>query len=300
MFIQNADNKLVFIKSKNINVFPCGRRRSELVDVDGDDKTVSDRYYIPFDPEARLNTEANNRKHSGLNGFKQDYLLSWSVSAGALSIVIGGYLFTIKLDSTYNTDGLFGAKIDSYFGNTATKIYANIMLNEVEFFEGTSTVKKAGTLILRDQKLAMDKYGDPQSCIDLLIDPPEELAKKSDFNLAAWKADSNNYYFSGLSFSTEELTSKDDRNKVISLRLLVKEAGVWQIYNPSRLPNIEHGETKDSIKIPGDLAVAGTLTANTVMSIKNVDGKDVYMTSVGLKVDETVTGSGVYQLKFYT
>ena len=119
MFVKNNDNRLVFIKSKNVNVFPCGRRRSNLIDADGSTLTVNDRYYIPFDPEARLNTEANNRKHSGLNGFRQSYIYDWSytASSGVLSLVIEGYLFNIILDYEYRTDDIFGSELEkNYFG----------------------------------------------------------------------------------------------------------------------------------------------------------------------------------------
>ena len=79
MFIINKDtSQLAFLKSTAVKAFPCSRRRSTLIDVDGRADTVEDRYYIPFDPEARLNTESNIRKHSGLNGFKQSYIQEWN------------------------------------------------------------------------------------------------------------------------------------------------------------------------------------------------------------------------------
>ena len=82
MFVRSSDNaNLIFIKSRYIKAFPCSRRRSNLtIDTDGNENSVLDKYYIPFDPEARLNTEANNRKHSALNGYKQDYLREWWIS----------------------------------------------------------------------------------------------------------------------------------------------------------------------------------------------------------------------------
>ena len=92
MFIEKRyenDNILAFIKSKNIQVFPCGRRRS--TDIAGTGTR------LPFDPEARLNTEANNRKHSSLNGFTQTYLKEWDTTGKRLSLSIAGYLFDILL-----------------------------------------------------------------------------------------------------------------------------------------------------------------------------------------------------------
>ena len=92
MFHKDTANNLVFIESSYIKVFPCGCRKSELVE------TGATKQYIPIDPEARLNTEANNRKHSGLNGYKQEYLNYWNTN-GELSLVLAGYLFNIKLAS---------------------------------------------------------------------------------------------------------------------------------------------------------------------------------------------------------
>ena len=62
--LANEKIKQTFVKSLNVQAFPCGRRRSDSNQV------------IPFDPEARLNTEANNRKHSGINGYTQTFLKS--------------------------------------------------------------------------------------------------------------------------------------------------------------------------------------------------------------------------------
>jgi hypothetical protein len=54
--LKNDDSgqKLAFINSLNVQAFPCGRRRSEQI------TSADDKYYIPYDPEARLNTEKNN------------------------------------------------------------------------------------------------------------------------------------------------------------------------------------------------------------------------------------------------
>lgn len=243
MFVKNNDSGLVFIKSRNINAFPCGRRRSNLIDADGNNDTVSDKYYIPFDPEARLNTEANNRKHSGLNGFTQSYIQNWtsSMSDGSLRVVLDGYFFEIKLDYGYDTPALFGAALESneYLGATNC-IYANIKTANVKFFSGTATVPEAGTSVLRDQVL----NDEPATCLDFIIDTHVDKNK----------ADS--YYFSGFSLSTEDKTNAE--TGVTSLQILTKANGVWDICNTSRLPKIAHGETKDSVNIIGDLAICAT------------------------------------------
>ena len=118
MFVKNK-NGLVFIKSKNINAFPCGRRRGII------NKESAADVYIPFDPEARLNTEANNRKHSSINGFKQSYL-KWT-NDGTLLLVIEGYLFNITLtyiDASntvhdYSTVNSFGSAIENILQTNA-------------------------------------------------------------------------------------------------------------------------------------------------------------------------------------
>ena len=101
-----------FVKSAHVQAFPCGRRRSTPIEKDLNDIQTAGKvteYRIPFDPEARLNTEANNRKHSSLNGYTQTYLYSWNKdSDNKLSMSIAGYLFSIALTSEYTQVQEFG------------------------------------------------------------------------------------------------------------------------------------------------------------------------------------------------
>ena len=290
MFIRDSDNGLVFIKSTNIKVFPCGRRRSELVDTDGSNNTVSDKYYIPFDPEARLNTEANNRKHSGLNGFKSDYIKSWT-SDGLLSIVLAGYLFQIITD--YTSDASFGSNVADKLGISNGSIFVNIRLAEVEFFAGAANVPSANTEILCDQSTSAE----PRECLDLFRVTDGASNDKT-------KLDS--YYFYGLSFSAEKITG----DGWVSLQLLDYESNTasWAIHEAARLPKIDHGDTKNSVKISGSLtvdhvkddegniitegnvSVAGYVDANAV-KIKDGNNESAY--AVTLKVVNN-------QLQFWT
>jgi hypothetical protein len=287
MFIEN--NGLVFIKSKNIQAFPCGRRRSNLIDADKSSDTRNDRYYIPFDPEARLNTEANNRKHSGLNGFKQSYLKSW-ISDGIITFVIEGYLFTITAEE-YATDVVFGNAIEKLLG-TANTIYANIQLANIKFFDGMAGVGESATEVLRDQSLNEE----PSNCLDLLIDNAD-------------KSSPDSYYFSGLSFSTKD--KSNSKSGLYSVQILAKDDTGWHIYNPFRLPNIEHGNLRHSIKVPGDVYIYsdddqnfyGNLTVDENISAKvlNADsvqqnGHSVALLNVVKSTDES--GAIKYQLKF--
>jgi hypothetical protein len=214
MFIETHKNDsiiLTFLKSLNVQAFPCGRRRSKLVDVDNDgDRTPDTSYYIPFDPEAKLNTEANNRKHSGLNGYTQTYVKG--LNSDVFSIVLAGYLFDIKAGNTYSDIGNLIAtalrnfyvaeNLDtSYDSEEAketdrarfeddfdknTKLYANIRLEDIQLLTG---FQEYTTSVLRDQTVD----GIPSVYLDIC-----NAADDSDYN---------NYYFSGLSFSTAPLTS---------------------------------------------------------------------------------------------
>jgi hypothetical protein len=230
MFIEthgDTNITLTFIKSLNVKAYPCGRRRSEEKTEGG----TTTGAYIPFDPEARLNTEANNRKHSSTNGYTQTYIRKWDNEN--LSLVLDGYLFDIKLDSNHNSENKFGSaiigSINNYYtkqninssASDANKIYANIRIQEVPLYDGFTTYY---TEVLRNQSSTTN----PSTTLDLLVN--DNVTNISD---------SNNYYFSGLSFSTEPLSLPDlsSRQRVVSLCILEKKEveGKWQLYNPSLL-----------------------------------------------------------------
>lgn len=287
MFIKDTinNNDLVFIKSKQIRVFPCGRRRSELIDKDGYDSTVSDRYYIPFDPEARLNTEANQRKHSGLNGYKQSFINYW-IDDGNISLVIGGYLFNIS--SSYTSCATFGTDVASLLGITKGAIFANIKIANIEFFSATEKQPGAETSILRDQST----HKAPLECLDLLYGKD--------------KTSLDSYYFSGLSFSSKNLATPEGAAEGwISLPLLDYKDDAWAIHEASRLPKIDHGDTKDSVKIPGGLTIEKSLTVNENATIDGsltaseviIKSSNGDMKAVTLEVAETTENK--WQLKFY-
>ena len=260
MFINNG---LTFIDSSKVRVFPCGRRRSLI-----NNGSVSDKAYLPFDAEARLNTEANNRKHSSLNGFTQSYIRG--LDNGILSIAIGGYLFEVQLDSTL---AVFAESVTS-----TDTLYANIKLEEVMLFAGTldGTIPPAKTKILRDQTVAQT----PETCLDVPY--------------------SNNsgtgYYFSGLSFSSEKNIPEEASalQQVISLQIADKINGSWQLHEASKLPNIAHGDRENSIKVgiveADEINCSGTITAQYIKIGANGDP------AASLKVVDT--GKNTYQLRF--
>lgn len=219
MFIETHTNgvTLTFIKSENVQVFPSGRRGA----------VIKDNTTIPFDPEARLNTEANNRKQSGLSGYTQEYLKDWNNEH--LIISLAGYLFDINLATGYTDKDTFGSKIIEKLAakvnslkaeaggdteavanleamlnaiNNATAIYANILIEDVPLYSGEP--KKYFTRILRNQ--AASDSDKPEPYLDLLCTALADQLQTNP-NVAQ---NFDNYYFSGLSFSVTPLTTKSD------------------------------------------------------------------------------------------
>lgn len=263
-FSTDTEVGIVFLKSLNVQAFPCGRRRSdEITDADGA------TYHIPYDPEARLNTEANNTKHSGLNGFTQSFVKSTWTEDGidTLSLILGGYLFNIKLDTGYKTANAFGSaiisKLKSIPGlnsdpelaelansiNAATKIYANIIVEDIPLYSGFTTYK---TSVLRNQSAGETIL----SYIDL-------KNAEGTTNSELFKNNPKDYfYFAGLSFSTVPLSDREDSQpnittneegeidkRYISMRILDFVNNEWVAHQESYLPNIKHGSSKDSVEV---------------------------------------------------
>lgn len=295
MFIETQsykEIKLAFVKSTAIRAYPCGRRRA-LVDKNQslEDLKPSEQYYIPLDPEARLNTEANNRKYSSLNGFTQTYLNTWNEDSenGELSLVLSGYQFNIKLDTIKTPTEVANAVLTQLKTANADKIYANITIENVKLFAGHNQEYFTG--VLRNQT---DAAASPSTSLDLLKSvPPQQEAPNPD--------DAKSYYFSGLSFSTEPITQvMDTRSSIgtfresgtdkikqlnVSLCILEKtEEGTWQIHQKALLPVINHGAAENSVEIPG------TFDATTVKQ----NGEPVSVLSV--KEDKTL---GTWQLQFH-
>lgn len=252
---QEGGMPLAFINSSYILAFPCGTRRAEL----------TNQSYIPYDPEARLNTEANNRKHTGLNGFTQSYIKE-AFENGELSLVLDGYLFRINTESVEAFVNAFTDMLPDDSLNDATNIYANIRVAKVKLYEG---FENYFTEVLRDQTAEID----PLASIDV----------NTDVN--------GGYYFSGLSFSTSPLTENtegpviseklEENSRIISLHILKKSDGAWQVNQEALLPDIKHGATVDSVKV-------GTVYADNIVQ----NGGRV----VTLKPE--LTAAGTYQLQF--
>ena len=305
VFHTDAASGLVFMGSQYVKAFPCGRRKSELIDGER---------YIPID---RLNTEANNRKHSGLNGYKQSYLRHWITSGytSNISLVLAGYLFDIELTSTSTSTNAedivnaFGTEIAQSINDVdMNSIYVNILTTDVTFFssvDGSSNANSTvGTEILRDQIL----NDEPATCLDM---PMSSESK-----------DASGFYFSGLSFSKQSLKELKETNGYTlpsnlhpeSLLLLKRTDGKWYLNESIKLPKIDHGDTKDSVEISGsltikhkrddkddtkietrgDLNVEGNVTADGTLTASEVIIGD--MKAITLEVAEVSTDK--WQLRF--
>lgn len=302
--INNTEVALTFANSLKVQAFPCGRRRSSFINTDPEKATVG--YYIPFDPESRLNTEANNRKQSSLNGFTQTYLndWSWSKNSGQLSIVLAGYLFNVALESDCQSPANFGTKLAGLLEDeSANHIYANIIAERVRLFQGDP--KDYYSEILTSQSATSEPV------LDLLIT-----------NKDATNVDS--YYFSGLSFSNKPLAtlSRSDydaqlgtefkthdeiviykqedaettvQQKIVSLCILDFDStgSVWTIHNPAKLPQIKHGNSDNSVVIQELYADELNIHNDDNTAIANVDVLQAKSATVGhLDVTDASGGDG--------
>jgi hypothetical protein len=278
---------LAFVKSVLVKAYPCGRRKSTLV-TEGEQK-----YNIPFDPEARLNTELNNRSISASNGYTSSYIKEWNEDSKRFSLVLGGYSFELSLpDDIDETKKMyfvnnFGKALITYLEKpAATVIYANIRLEETPLFRGEVDYD---TWILRDQT----DYGQTaRSELDVEISEKIDLVNQEQ-----------NYYFSGLSFSTEPLTDIDDTRsriditttrrpqQVYSLCIMKKVGDTWYLNETAKLPKIEHGEAADSIRVDHFESKAINYVENTV-------GGPVAKPVAVLEVIPPTSPNTKYKLKF--
>lgn len=288
---------LAFLQSSLVQAYPCGSRRSTLID---------NQYYIPFDPEAKLNTETTNRKQSSLNGFTQTFLKEWeSERLGELSLVIAGYFFKINLSrsaSGYVTPNEFAADLlealSQSSSETVQSIYANIRIKETKLFSDFTSFDTYYTNILVGQTDSSDNSGS----IDILRSAqPDEITVNSE--------DPNNYYFSGISFSTDPLATPNVLSsdsciteelisegrviqQVVSFEILKKikneanDTWEWQINQRALLPKIEHGELENSVKIGCvDITTEG-VTVNDltgtggIINASNINTTDITTTNI--------------------
>lgn len=312
-----------FVNSTLLKAYPCGRRRGVSSD--------NENQYIPFDPEARLNTELNNRSGTSINGYKNSYLKSY-IAGKEFTISIDGYNFTINMENSGLED-----TVDALIGDTGlvvegqTAIYANILIQRSPIFADSAVgnLKQYYTYLLKTQT------GDDNAALDLfknteeggVSDPAEEF-KSID-----------NYYFSGLSFSTSNMangwagpnvldtegtvtldvpvsdgavTSKTavitdtagnttNIQKMVSLELFkwFDSDSQWQINEKARLPKIDHGDEDNSV-VMGNLTLKHDGSTIAILDKDNIDFKnptkvdnDLEVTGT-MKITEDLTVTGTF------
>ncbi len=294
---------LSFLSSKDINVYPCGRRNSTIID-GGDPLTNMDNFYYPFDAEARLNTEYNNRSTAGLNGYAQTFVKSFDDQHG-LHIVIGGYSFRIEFLTPKNLASFAKSFTDQTLltpdnketlsNSKAEEIFANIRIEKTWLYsDGSEEGLDYFTWVLRNQ--TADPAADAP-CLDRIKDPTK-------------KPNVDGYFFSGLSFSSaplfdvtphktvldEYLPATQDSafyikeyqesginigsdQIVICLHLFTKnESGQWEIYKNSLLPDVRHGNL-DGQAVVGHLLVEGNEEIRGNIKANNPNAKSDFPNS---------------------
>ena len=200
-----VDNNKYF-KSKDIKVFPSSFRGTYK---SGTSPSAAD---ITFDPEARLNTEANFilPKNALNTQGKDSYIIEYNTTKQKITFILGGYYFEILNISDYLDEIL-----NKYIGITLRPI----ALQASSDFEG-------------DQfKLDSDRTS------NLL----GSWIKNSGDVLDFLNTTDDLYCFTGL----KVLESEDDISNCSAVLKLFTEAG--EVNYEACLPNIKHGEGKNTL-----------------------------------------------------
>jgi hypothetical protein len=255
------NNGRVFLRSENINVFPCSRRGQAGLDFLD---TALVKY---FDPEARLNTERTNRLHTALNGFKDSFISSYDSVTSTLVFVLAGYYIEIK--------DFRPEDIASALGSDTAAIYAHLRLHT----HVSLGVKDYFTEMLYRQSDSEDD--------------------KNYLDVSYVDGDRNGDFFVGVSFAKELVDNDDDT--VYNLPLFSYANEEWELVQSSLLPKIDHGETEDSVKINGNFTVKhGEQTALHVtkdrtfinsITVPTIDVKTIENTqdNAGVNINDTLT-----------
>ena len=200
-----VDNNKYF-KSKDIKVFPSSFRGTYK---SGTSPSAAD---ITFDPEARLNTEANFilPKNALNTQGKDSYIIEYNTTKQKITFILGGYYFEIL-----NINDYLDEILNKYIGITLRPI----ALQASSDFEG-------------DQfKLDSDRTS------NLL----GSWVKNSGDVLDFLNATDDFYCFTGL----KVLESEDDISNCSAVLKLFTEAG--EVNYEDCLPNIKHGEGKNTL-----------------------------------------------------
>jgi hypothetical protein len=226
-----VENDRVFVQSKNINIFPCSRRGPYT------DKEAL-QYY---DPEARLNTERTNRLHTAINGFADSFIADDNFVVGnTLIFVLAGYYIEVKDFNPVDIAEALGSDVSEIYAHLS--LHAGISLNVEDY---------TTEILYRQSTIPTDK-----NYLDV---------SHTDNNVPATED-----FFVGISFTKEETEETVTEISLFShnLKLFNRTAdGNYEFEQTSLLPRIAHGETEDSIKIFGELAVSH-LTVDNNLTVK--------------------------------
>lgn len=280
----NSGQYLSFLGSKYVKVFPCGRRRAYK----------KDGTPIPFDPEAKLNTELNNRKVSGLNSINESFYVGQEWSTDLLRLVIGGYSFDIELADGYKNIADFCTKVAEFIGDSNKKaIYANIKLSKIQIYESNDSYDSSDALDSYTWVLKNQSDDTNISHLDIKI--------KNDPSTI------DDFYFSGLSFSTYplvddmatdadyahgEIYSSDNvTQQDFSIKLFIYDKG-WKLNPAILLPELSHGDTDKSVRFT-------ELQADKMVQFVGEDKVKFDVPAMAINYKKSVGEDLVYQLKFY-
>lgn len=287
---QNQVNA-AFPSSLYTQVFPCSRRRSVGIN----EGSVQNQRSFPFDPEARLNTERNNRRGIGVNGYTDSFVSKIDIvhvsstkqganstlfyPSGSAEFTIAGYSFTLSFDANLIrpvsndiaqiqlTDvstnpqlmgpDFLGKAIAAQNLNDAgaTKIYANIIIEAVNLYDGSIHGMNYDSWVLRHQ------IGSGSASTNTAIDVLRTTQHTATDVIN--KETTSDYFFSGLSFTASPLTgnteakaaseylltSGNTKQLVVSLCILNKQNDTWVINQEALLPSIRHGERENSLEV---------------------------------------------------
>jgi hypothetical protein len=150
---------LGFLNSMEINVFPCSRRNSSIIETHMEGQS---HYYFPYDPEARLTTEANKIKETSLNGFTQTYIKSVNLfSKDDSALTISKLNHTPSQENPSESASDFEKSTGKNDVNFSTLPGFNFVIGGYNFNIPLNNPKKLGTL----NELAQNIMQTVQSCI---------------------------------------------------------------------------------------------------------------------------------------
>lgn len=230
-----------FIASKNIKAYPCGSRGY-------------------FDPEAKLNTEYNVRRHTTLNGFTNSFIQSYEEDSDGninINFFVNGYNFEIN--------NLPKSELPA--GN----IYAEIVLTNRQLYS-----------------LTLENLPNSSDSSQVNYDTSVLANQWSDETLALDFETEGIYFFAGLVLTTSDSPLEDNHFRLLLFNVTLVESEVSvEVFQKSLLPVVEHGEAQDSTVIPGALTVKKELVADRDVTL----GNENKTSNVALQGNVTINGT---------